>query len=320
MKTVLRWAERLGPGGSGLSILIFHRVLAQRDPLFPQEVCAEEFDALCGWLAQWCRVWPLQEAAARLQRGDLPPGSVCITFDDGYADNHSVALPILRRHGLCATFFVATAYLDGGRMWNDTVVETVRACADDALDVSALKIEGLGLLDLATPQQRQRAIGLLLGALKYREPHAREVAALELARLAGVQAARLPVDLMMTSAQVADLHQAGMSIGAHTHRHPILAVLDESAALQEIGHSREVLEGLLREPVELFAYPNGRPQQDYSARDVSIVRRLGFKTAVSTRWGVARAGADGLQLPRYTPWDRSRWRFGLRMARQLLAA
>jgi peptidoglycan/xylan/chitin deacetylase (PgdA/CDA1 family) len=54
----------------------------------------------------------------------------CITFDDGYADKHDVAMPILQRHGLCATFFIATGFLNGGCMWNDTIIETVRACED----------------------------------------------------------------------------------------------------------------------------------------------------------------------------------------------
>ena len=55
-----------------------------------------------------------------LLKGDLPARPAVITFDDGYADNRTVALPILQAHGLTATFFVATGFLDGGRMWNDT--------------------------------------------------------------------------------------------------------------------------------------------------------------------------------------------------------
>lgn len=105
----------LSPAGSGarLSILIFHRVLPAPDPLFPGEPDAQRFDEICRWLAKWFRVLDLNDALAGLRRGDLPARAAAITFDDGYADNSDVAVPILQRHGLTATFFIATGYVDG---------------------------------------------------------------------------------------------------------------------------------------------------------------------------------------------------------------
>ena len=64
-------------------------------------------------------------------------------------------------------------------------------------------------------------------------------------------------------------------------------------------------------------YPNGKPGQDYGARDTEIVRQLGFDGAVTTSWGVARPGADLYQLPRFTPWDRSRAVFLLRLLKNI---
>ncbi|MCU0943281.1 MAG: polysaccharide deacetylase family protein, partial [Hydrogenophaga sp.] len=116
----------MSPGGASarLSVLIFHRVLAQPDPLFPGVPDVRRFDEVCRWLARWFRVMPLDEAVRALKRGNLPARAAAITFDDGYADNHDQALPVLRAHGLPATFFVATGFLDGGRMWNDTLIES----------------------------------------------------------------------------------------------------------------------------------------------------------------------------------------------------
>ena len=103
------------PGGvrARLAVLLLHRVQAQPDPMQPQEMHARRFEALCGWLARHARVWPLGRALDALRQGTLPPRVLCLTFDDGYADNHALALPILRRHGLTATFFITTAGLDG---------------------------------------------------------------------------------------------------------------------------------------------------------------------------------------------------------------
>ena len=306
------------PGRSArLSILIFHRVLAQRDPLFPDELDAAGFDAVCGWVRAWFNVLPLDQAVRRLRTGTLPERALAITFDDGYADNHDQALPILLRHGLSATFFIATGYLDGGRMWNDTVIEAVRRSTRPSLPLHELGLSADEPMPLDSDASRRRAIDSAIRALMYRPREQRAGLADEFARWAGVAPSDAP---MMRSAQVAALHQAGMQIGAHTVSHPILAQLDEPAARAEIEEGKQALERLIGAEVGLFAYPHGRPGADYSAATVALVREAGFDAAVSTAWGAADAANDPFQLPRFTPWDRSRWRFGARLAGNLWAS
>ncbi|MBK8535858.1 MAG: polysaccharide deacetylase family protein [Candidatus Competibacteraceae bacterium] len=308
LKAAFALASPVGRWGR-LSILIFHRVLPEPDPLFPNEVDVLRFDAICQWMKSWFRVLPLTEAVDRLAQGCLPSRSAAITFDDGYADNYEVALPILQRHGLSATFFIATGFLDGGRMFNDTVIETVRRCPQPHLDLTPL---GLGRYDLSSAMAKRQSIPALLSQIKYQPPLQRLETVSAMAEIAEVI---LPDDLMMTSPQVKALHQAGMAIGAHTVHHPILASLDPAEAEHEIAMSRDRLESLLGERVTLFAYPNGKPNTDYRVEHVEMVRRLGFKAAVSTTWGVARRDSDPFQLPRFTLWERQRWRFGLSLMR-----
>ena len=299
-------------GAARLSILIFHRVLPKPDPLFPEIPDAARFEEMVRWVAAWFRVLPLSEAAERLYSASLPARALAITFDDGYADNAEVAAPILRRHGLPATFFVASGMLDGGRMWNDTVIESVRGCGNDLLDLGST---GLGCFGLKEEGQRRVAIDTILAAIK-RLPY--EERAAQVHRIAETSAARLPADLMMRSGQLRDLTALGMEIGAHTVTHPILRQLDDDRALREIAEGRDALEQIVGTPISLFAYPNGVPGIDYDARHVEMVRRCGFRAAVSTVWGVSDRGTDRFQLARFTPWDRSRFRFGLRMARNYL--
>jgi peptidoglycan/xylan/chitin deacetylase (PgdA/CDA1 family) len=310
LKHLIELVSPTGPKAR-LSVLIFHRVLPAPDPLFPDEIHAGRFDELCSWLSAWFNVLPLDQAVQRLQAGTLPARAACITFDDGYADNHHVARPILQRHGLTATFFIATGFLDGGRMWNDTIIETVRACQAAVLDVSAL---GLGSHSLGTVAAQQAAIAALIGHIKYRPVAERINLTEDIGRLANVQ---LPQNLMMTSAEVKAMRQAGMQIGAHTVSHPILARLTDDQARQEIGDSKRFLEQLLGERISVFAYPNGKPGEDYSPQSVEVVRSLGFDAAVSTQWGASRMGDDPLQVKRFTPWDKTRLRFGLRLLRNL---
>jgi peptidoglycan/xylan/chitin deacetylase (PgdA/CDA1 family) len=307
-RTLFNLASPAGPR-AGLSILIFHRVLPEPDPLFPGEVDAARFDLLLSWLRDWFNVLPLAEAVARLRQGNLPARAAAITFDDGYADNHEVALPILRRQGLSATFFIAVGFLDGGRMFNDTVIETVRRCAHPALDLTRLD---LGQHDLRSIEAKRQAIPALLRQIKY-QPLAQRLETVS--AMAEIAQVALPDDLMMTAQQVKALHEAGMGIGAHTVHHPILARLEPGESEREMADSRDSLQRLLSAPVTLLAYPNGQPETDYRREHVAMARRLGFQAAVSTAWGVARGNSDLFQLPRFTPWERPRWRFGLSLLR-----
>lgn len=303
----------LSPAGprARLSILIYHRVLRRPDPLFPDEVDARLFERQMKSLAQSFNVLRLSDAAQRLRDGTLPPRSACITFDDGYADNAEVALPILQKYGLPCTFFIATGFLDGGRMWNDTVIEAVRNTRKTALQLQHLGFDSYAIGNI---EERRVVIGKLLNNLKYL-PLAERLE--KVAKVAESADCKVPDDLMLRSQQVRTLHDAGMEIGAHTVNHPILTRISREAAEAEIVQSKQTLEALLQAPVTLFAYPNGRPRQDYAAEHVDIVRELGFSAAVSTAWGAATAGSDGYQLPRFTPWDKSTMRFKLRLLHNL---
>jgi peptidoglycan/xylan/chitin deacetylase (PgdA/CDA1 family) len=309
IRTGLKYLSRAGTGGR-LSILIWHRVQPAPDPMFPDELHAARFDATLSWLARWFNVLPLGEAVQRLQDGSLPERAAAITFDDGYADNLTVAAPILARHGLPATVFIASGYLDGGLMWNDRVIEAVRASKLAILDAGEF-----GRYPLTDWPARAHAALALIDKVKYLEPPQREEAVGVIAKAAR---AHPRDDLMLTSGALAELAQCpGITIGAHTVSHPILARVPDSTARAEISTGRRAVEAIISKPVSLFAYPNGKPGRDYDARHVEMVREEGFAAAVSTAWGASRNGDDIFQLRRFTPWDDDRLRFGLRLARNL---
>ncbi len=321
MRSLFSLCSRGGASGR-LSVLIFHRVLRVPDPLFPGEVDVARFDEILGWLKSWFNVLPLDAAVRRLQAGSLPSRAAALSFDDGYADNHDEALPLLRRHGLPCSFFVATDFLDGGRMWNDSLIEAVRRSPLPRLDLRGLEgHDGRQALDLGchsitSTGERRVALRALIPLCKYLPPRPRQTLVEAIAQRAE---AALPDDLMMSSAQVRALHEAGMQIGAHTASHPILATLPANEAADEIARGKARLEHIVGRPLTMFAYPNGKPGVDYlPRRDPGLVRELGFESAVSTAWGAARSGrCDPFQIPRFTPWDRGRARFGLRLLRNL---
>jgi peptidoglycan/xylan/chitin deacetylase (PgdA/CDA1 family) len=292
-----------------LSILIYHRVMAAPDPLFPEQVDARRFEQQVRLLTRWFNLLPLGEAVRRLAERSLPPRAACITFDDGYADNAEVVLPILQRHGVVAAFFIASGFLDGGCMWNDAVIEVVRNAPGDRLNLGRA---GFGVLDIGCLQRRRAVIDMLIAALKYLPPDER----LERVK----RMARRFTPTMLSSDQLIALHRAGMEIGAHTVSHPILTSVSNARARAEIADCRARLQEIVQAKVSLFAYPNGKPGQDFEERHAAMLRSQGFEAAVTTSWGAARGGTDPFYLPRFTPWDRASSRFLLRMARNMFIA
>lgn len=295
-----------GPSGS-LIILLYHRVLAEPDAMLPLDFDAALFDGQMASLANVFNVLPLEEALARLSAGTLPSRAVCITFDDGYRDNIEVACPILQHHGLPATFFVASGFLGGGRMFHDTVIEAVRRFPSSNVDLTPL---GLGWRNISGNESRTTVVDELVKAIKYL-PFEDRIEFTD--RLASMADAPLPTDLMMTPEQVRQLHKLGMSIGGHTHDHPILAKVSTEIAWSQIQKNRELLTSLLGQAPVLFAYPNGKPMKDYNEEHVRLVKQAGYAGAVSVAFGAATQKSDPFEVPRIVPWDRNPGRFTLRL-------
>ena len=295
-----------GKGRGKLIVFIFHRVLEKPDPLLAGEPDAVTFDWMIRFISQAFTVLPFGTAVEQLKRGDLPAAAACITFDDGYRDNFAIALPILQRHCVKATFFIATGFLDGGRMWNDDVIEAIRSAGNSRIDLSEFD---LGSHELSTNTLRNQSLGAILGQLKYTPHEERATIARQMAHRAGVSDRS---NLMMSSDEVRGLRSAGMEVGAHTRSHPILSGLSDRQAKDEIEGGKSELEAILDETVDVFAYPNGNPERDLTQRDVQLIAAAGFRAAATTAWGVATPQTDAFLVPRFTPWDRSYYRFAAR--------
>jgi peptidoglycan/xylan/chitin deacetylase (PgdA/CDA1 family) len=309
---LFRAAGRLvSPGGSNgkLTILTYHRVLPEHDGLLlDDQVDAAKFARHMAAIAECFQVLPLPEALERLKAGTLPPRAASITFDDGYLDNYTVALPVLQRHGFKATFFVCSGYLNDGLMFNDVVVEALRGATRLELDLSWL---GLGVQKPSDIDSRRTLAYNILRAVKYLPFDEREQACQRLWEMA--QPGQKRPRLMMTDEQVRHLASQGMTLGAHTHTHPILSRVELDTARQDIEQNRQLLSNLVGEVPKIFAYPNGRPVCDYSHQHVKLLQDMGFDAAVSSAWGVATRACDRYQLPRFSPWDDDPRRLILRL-------
>jgi peptidoglycan/xylan/chitin deacetylase (PgdA/CDA1 family) len=299
----------LSPAGKRARLMIFpyHRVLLQQDALTPGSVTADRFERQLIRIRKFCNPLPLSEAVRHLYSGDLPARAVALTFDDGYANNLEVAAPLLKKYDVPATLFVAVDALERGIMWNDILIEAVRA-ADDNLDASAL---GLGVLDVIESNRTDIA-NKLIATAQYL-PTTERLAACQYVYSSVCD--HPPPRLMLRAEQLPELAKFGIDIGAHTVNHPILSGLGDADARAEIEDSRDWIENVTGTAPLLFAYPKGKRNDDYDDRHVDMVRSSGYLAAVSTNWGCASSHSPPFELPRFKPWDDTDFGFAWRLCK-----
>ena len=289
-----------------LSILIYHRVLPEEDFMRPNEPTIDAFTWQMELISRYFSPLSMTDALDLMEKGQLPNNAICVTFDDGYADNEEYALPVLQKWNVPATVFVSTGFMNGGRMWNDTIIEVLRN-SDDHICLESI---GLGSYETITNDQKREAAVDIISRIKYMESSKRA----NITKLIESTATKkLPVDLMLNNEALLNLVKAGVEIGGHTVNHPILATLSNMEALDEIKQGKKILESIINKRVRYFAYPNGKPHQDYHLDQAEVVKNIGFDAAVTTEWGVSSTLSDKLQLARFTPWDKTPEKFMLRL-------
>lgn len=296
------WTRRAFP------VLTYHRVNDHRDPFF-DALPTQVLERQVRYLARHYAVLPVEELVDRMAAGTLPGNAVAITFDDGYRDTLTHAAPILARHRLPATVFLATGFIGTAEVpWHDRLATAFKLSPRSAVVApsgEALEIETLdGRLGALA---RARAHLKTLGEDQFRRAFD------ELLENLGASDRRSPENAMLSWEDVHALRGLGFVIGAHTVSHPILSRVSPERARAEIFGSREMIQAACGVPPRAFAYPNGRPA-DYTAGVVDIVRRAGFSCAVTTRFGVNTVRTSRWELRRGQPWEEDLPTFALKLA------
>lgn len=289
---------------NSLTILAYHRVLPLQESLlypFQSMVMPRDlFEQQVAHLSQHYTMLTLAEAVERLRRRDLPPRAVSITFDDGYRDNFEVALPILKKYGIPATFFVVTGALDRkARLLWDEVVTRVRQLKDTGAWDQLLR-EPLApwlqekLRSLGTGEPAE-TVGERIVRDMNRIPLAERETALAALRRATLEQTRYSDPPLLNWDELREMRRAGMFVGAHTETHPFLDELDSETARREIQNSIRTLNERLGEPITLFSYPRGRFKDDVKG----LLRNAGIEAAVTTDLGRNSPGVDPYELRRF---------------------
>ncbi|MFH1502391.1 MAG: polysaccharide deacetylase family protein [Candidatus Eisenbacteria bacterium] len=219
-----------------------------------------------------------------------------VTFDDGYEDNYRHALPILRRHGLTAAFYVTTGSVDDATvLWTVRLRFMIRKCRLKSL---ALSFTGERALDVSTTEARENAIRLITGVVKRSDARDADAMLSEVEEACGVPPSTIDRRVMMNEAEIRGLHEAGMTVGSHTAGHYNLPSIETRDVATELGDSKEFLERVTGAPVDHFAYPDGRTGRHFDGRVSRLVAMAGYRSAVTSVTGPASSCYSEYSIPR----------------------
>lgn len=295
--SILRLAGRFVP--TSAVILSYHSIV--EDPRTTEQILGisqarATFDAHMDIVARDFSPVTVEDVAEFAKSGKrLPARAVAVTFDDGFADNHSIALPILGRYGIPATFYIMVNAVEKGMLpWYCRL----RAAFNTTKKATWNEAEAKRTFALGSPAERKAA---LIAAW---ERGARMTGSVQLEFIARVEK-ELETDpgdsqrgFMMNWEQVRALKKAGHTVGAHTLSHPNCAQVSEDEARTEIAGSKGRIENEIGAPIDHFSYPHPALNPQWSRTTLDITREAGFKSAALTACGPVRAGDEPLALKR----------------------
>jgi peptidoglycan/xylan/chitin deacetylase (PgdA/CDA1 family) len=207
----------------------------------------------------------------------MPERSVVVTFDDGYENNYLTAYPLLKKYGIPATFFIATAFIESGEMlWFDRLASAFASTKAERWE-SPL---GSGSWPLRSEADRAECYLRTKGQLKSL-PDARRRELLEKVcrALAGAQRLETPALFApMKNDQIREMASSGLiEIGSHSQRHPILTSLPSEDARDEIAASKKRTAEISGREADSFSYPNGAVSPEL----MRLVEGAGYSCAVA---------------------------------------
>lgn len=262
------------------AVLAYHRVSDDPSPA-GLAVTREEFRSqMAERLARGPAV-PLAEIVS----GESPRDAFAVTFDDGYADNLHVVLPILEELGVPATFFITTGHVISGKhFWWDQVARLMPAGTDPS-DRPPLVLpcrDGPRAWAPSTPEETLAARRHVAAWLQSMAPEDVGECVNLLAEWAGPGfEPNHPSERPLTPAELAELADSPLAtIGAHTRTHINLAFCPAERLGMELAGSREDLKDLCGVDTDLLAYPFGIWGADVNEAAVAAAEASGFSVAV----------------------------------------
>jgi peptidoglycan/xylan/chitin deacetylase (PgdA/CDA1 family) len=316
--TLRRWVQRIRTR-SGAVILLYHRVAEPGLDPWGLAVSPKHFEEHLEVLGRRGPSLTLSALVQTLKSDQPKQSATAITFDDGYADNLHVAMPLLERHGQRATVFLTTAPIIRQRaFWWDDLEEILLCRAtlprrkmelslpagtftwtlEEDASQPLPEVSRWRAWQPVSPYRGRQALYVSLWRLLKELPHAPREKALEALRhWAGSEAVPRPSHRPLTVQEVVTLADRDLiEVGAHTVNHPALASISVEEQREEIIRSKSDVEGIIGAPLRGFSYPHG----SCTKATADSVRAAGFAYACVTAATPLTSATDPFELPRIT--------------------
>jgi peptidoglycan/xylan/chitin deacetylase (PgdA/CDA1 family) len=221
-----------------------------------------------------------------------------LTFDDGYLDNYSEALPILIKHKVSGVFYLTTEYLEPNKItWWDEIAYILRKSHGMKYQGSNNALQyNLNKDDIDKVIQRVLTDIKLIKNLSIVDVLEEIRAKFPLARKELLSEEH---QLFMGWKEAKDLVVQGMEIGSHTLTHPILSQLDAVQHKKEIVDSKLILEERLNCEINSIAYPVGR-YYCYNQKSFEYSVSAGYKIGFNNELGFHRSISNSLDINRFS--------------------
>jgi len=282
---------------AGAVILMYHSIAGADatgsiDP--DNRMDPAEFERQMSFLASHRTVVSMDRVADAVRgRADLAPGSVAITFDDGYMDNLTVAAPVLARLGLPATLYLPTSYIDtGATQWIDRLHCAFRTRSAQRIEGAVI---GSAPMNLGSPGDEQRAYEMLKAALRRAHPTERELLLASVESQLGTTPPSTRLTMTWSDVRVLLREFPAFSIGGHTRSHADLGDTSATHTEDEIVGCFEAIERHTGVRARHFSFPYGR----WSSVGAEVLKREGAASGVASgSLPRARQGVDVMRLSR----------------------
>lgn len=289
-------ARALGPSYS-LRCVVFHDTSVSESPFtkgMGVSITPAKLETVLTFLASHYVPVSLQDILDDAGGRGLPPRSILLTFDDGYASVMDTAVPLCRKLGLPAIFFVNVAFLDNQRLAPDNLVCYVaNVLGMQTINAAARIIKGFDTPQLHSQTDVYRRF---FPSLSLSE---REAFLVTLVQLGGISERDLAEEsrLFLTRKQLCDLVSMNFEVGSHTYSHVHCRSLTSDNFDQEINSNKIELERLLGRKVRSFSLPYG------SSEDLTIdlkrhLKASGYEAVFLSESVANPRGADTFHLDR----------------------
>lgn len=301
--------------GKQLMISMYHYTRDLKHSRYPEirGLDIRLFQEQMEFFSKNCHVVRMEEVLDAVKNGsDLPEKAVLLTFDDGYVDNYTFALPILEEYGFQGSFFIPGKTFSTHQLLDVNKIHYILASAD----IGGLVVDIKQKMDYYRGREfdypsteelweryavDERFDGkdtvfvkrMLQTALPERLRN--RISSDLFEKYVGVTEEQLAYELYMTPEQIRTLKRHGMFIGVHGYDHYWLSELPPEQMMEDIDKALETMDEFIDRDEWVMNYPYG----DYNDDVVSYARENGAFLGFTTDVRIARIGVDpALVLPR----------------------